>query len=92
MRLPAVTIATAFACGIVLGLHPAAVRHASSASLLLGLLFLSTLFVVTGIIVLRNFLRPCGHRWELSPRKRTTRTGIRRANYWNDWRVPTSAF
>lgn len=53
MRLPAVTIAAAFACGIVLGLHPAAVRHAASASLLLGLLFLSTLFVLTGIILIK---------------------------------------
>jgi len=53
VRLPAVTIAAAFACGIVLGLHPAAVHHAASASFLLVFLFLATLFVLTGIILIR---------------------------------------
>ena len=53
MRLPAVTIAAAFACGIVLGLHPAAVRHAASANFLFVFLFLATLFILTGIILIR---------------------------------------
>lgn len=53
MRLPAVTIAAAFACGIVLGLHPAAVRHASSASLLVSLILLAALFILVGILLVR---------------------------------------
>lgn len=53
MKLPAVTIAAAFACGIVLGLHPACVRHASSASLLVFSLFLTALFVLTGVILIK---------------------------------------
>ena len=53
MRLPAVTIAAAFACGIVLGLHPAAVHHAASANFLFVFLFLATLFVLTGIILIK---------------------------------------
>jgi competence protein ComEC len=53
VRLPALTIAAAFACGIVLGLHPAAVRHATSASLLLALLLASTVFVLAGIILIK---------------------------------------
>jgi hypothetical protein len=53
MRLPAVTIAAAFACGIVLGLHPAAVRHASSASLLRTFLVLTALSVVAGIVLVK---------------------------------------
>ena len=53
MRLPAVTIAAPFACGIVLGLHPAAVYHASSANFLLAFLFLTALFVLTGIILIK---------------------------------------
>ena len=53
MRLPAVTMAAAFACGIVLGLRPAAVRHASSGSLLLALLILTALSVLAGFFLVK---------------------------------------
>jgi hypothetical protein len=53
MRLPAVTIAAAFACGIVLGLQPAAVHHASSATFLLSSFSLTALFVFVGIPLAR---------------------------------------
>jgi competence protein ComEC len=53
MRLPAVTIAAAFACGIVLGLHPAAVRYASSASFLLTFLILTALSVLGGLFLVK---------------------------------------
>jgi competence protein ComEC len=53
VRLPAVTIAAAFACGIVLGLQPAAVRHASSATFLLSTFSLTALFVFVGILVVK---------------------------------------
>jgi competence protein ComEC len=53
MRLPAVAIAAGFACGIVLGLHPAAVRHASSANLLLTFLVLTALCILTGILLIK---------------------------------------
>lgn len=53
MRLPAVTIAAAFACGIVLGLQPVAVHHASSATFLLSSFSLTALFVFVGILLVR---------------------------------------
>jgi competence protein ComEC len=46
MRLPAVAIAAAFACGILLGLHPALVRNAASP------LLLSTSFAAIALLVL----------------------------------------
>ena len=53
MRLPAVAIAAAFACGIALGLHPAVVRNASSATPLITSLFVAVLLVLAGIILVR---------------------------------------
>jgi competence protein ComEC len=53
MKLPAATIAAAFVCGIVLGLHPAAVRHASSANLLLAFLILTALCILAGILLIK---------------------------------------
>ncbi len=50
MRLPAVAIAAAFACGIVLGLHPAVARNAAS------FLLLSCSFVTIVVLVLAGFL------------------------------------
>jgi hypothetical protein len=46
MRLPAVAIATAFAWGIALGLHPAVVRNAASRALL------SSFFVFAAVLIL----------------------------------------
>ena len=50
MRLPAVTVATAFAGGIVLGLHPAVARNASSHILL------SSFFIFIGVLVLAGII------------------------------------
>jgi competence protein ComEC len=50
MRLPAVAIAAAFACGIVLGLHPAVARYAASHILL------SSFFIFIGVLVLAGIL------------------------------------
>jgi len=53
MRLPAVAISAAFASGILLGLHPAVARNASS-SLLLSILFAGiTVLLLTGILFVR---------------------------------------
>jgi competence protein ComEC len=54
MRLPAVAIAAAFACGIVFGLRPTVARHASSLVLLLILFGLSTLLILSGILLVRG--------------------------------------
>ena len=54
MRLPAVAIAAAFACGIVLGLHPSVVKHNSSVALLLSLFFVAALFVLAGILLVKR--------------------------------------
>ena len=53
MRLPAVAIVAAFASGIVLGLHPAVARNASSYILLSSLFLLVAFFVLVGILLLR---------------------------------------
>lgn len=53
MRLPAVTIAAAFACGIVLGLHPVVVQRASSATLLLFFFSLTALFILAGVVLVK---------------------------------------
>jgi competence protein ComEC len=50
MRLPAVAIAAAFACGILLGLHPAVTRNAAS------FLILSTSFAIIAVLVLAGIL------------------------------------
>lgn len=54
MRLPAVAIAVAFASGIVVGLHPAVVRSASSVYLLLACFVAGFLFILTGIVLARS--------------------------------------
>jgi competence protein ComEC len=50
VRLPAVAIAATFACGILLGLHPAVARNAAS------LLFLSCSFAIVAVLVLTGIL------------------------------------
>ncbi len=53
MRLPAVAIAAVFASGILVGLHPAVARNASS-SLLLSIFFITiAVLILTGILFLR---------------------------------------
>jgi hypothetical protein len=53
MRLPAVAIAAAFACGIVLGLHPGVVRNASSHFLLSFLSIFIAVLILLGIALVR---------------------------------------
>jgi len=53
MRLPAVAIAAAFACGIAFGLQHAVARNASSHILLSSLFILVGVLVLTGIIFVR---------------------------------------
>jgi competence protein ComEC len=53
MRLPAVAIAAAFACGILLGLHPAVVRNAASLFLLSFLFAATAALVLIGIFLVR---------------------------------------
>jgi competence protein ComEC len=50
MRLPAVAIAAAFACGIVLGLHPAVARNAASLILLFSSFVSIAVLVLSGIL------------------------------------------
>lgn len=50
MRLPAVAIAAAFACGIALGLHLAPTRNASSHFLL------SSVFIFVGVLILTRII------------------------------------
>ena len=54
MRLPAVSIAAAFACGIALGLHPAVVRNASSKILLISFFVSAVVFLLVGIILVKR--------------------------------------
>src|SRR6266481_9024993 len=56
MKLPALTIAAAFASGIALGLHPVVARHASSLAFL-SLSFVAVAFLVTTGMVLLKFGR-----------------------------------
>ena len=53
MRLPALAIAAAFACGIAVGLHPAVAQSASSVLLLAPALIASVAFFLTGILLIR---------------------------------------
>jgi competence protein ComEC len=53
MRLPAVAIAVAFAGGILLGLHPAVARNASSHTLLFSFFTFIVVLLLAGIILLR---------------------------------------
>jgi competence protein ComEC len=50
MRLPAVAIAAAFACGIVLGVHPAVARNSASLLLLSSSFLTITVLVLSGIL------------------------------------------
>ena len=49
MRLPAVAISAAFACGIALGLHPVAASNATSIFLLSSCFLASLVLILTGI-------------------------------------------
>jgi competence protein ComEC len=53
MRLPAVAIAAAFACGIVLGLHPAVARSAASSLLLSSSFITIAVLILAGILLVR---------------------------------------
>jgi hypothetical protein len=53
MRLPALALAAAFSAGIGLGLHPAAVRNASSVYLLCGCGIACLLLIISGMILAR---------------------------------------
>jgi competence protein ComEC len=53
VRLAAVTISAAFAAGIVLGLQPAVVHHASSARFLFSSFTLTTVLVFVGIFLVK---------------------------------------
>jgi competence protein ComEC len=50
MRLPAVAIVAAFACGIAIGLHPAVARNASSVFLLVILFSLAAVAILGGML------------------------------------------
>src|SRR5712664_2216846 len=54
MKLPAVAIAGAFACGIVLGLHPAVARNAASLILLSASFVTIAVLVLTGILLIKT--------------------------------------
>jgi competence protein ComEC len=53
MRLPAVAIVAAFACGLLLGLHPAVARNAASLFLLSFSFATTAVLVLTGILLVR---------------------------------------
>lgn len=53
MRLPAVAISAAFACGIVLGLHPAVARSASSRGILLTSFCVAAALILAGITLVK---------------------------------------
>ncbi len=53
MRLPAVAIAAAFACGIALGLHPVLASNATSVPLLSSCFLASLVLILTGIALTR---------------------------------------
>ena len=53
MRLPAVAIAAAFACGILLGLHPTVVRNAASPLVLSSSFAAIAVLVLSGIIFVK---------------------------------------
>jgi hypothetical protein len=53
MRLPAVAIAAAFACGIALGLYPAIARNAGSHILLSSFFIFIGVLILAGIILVR---------------------------------------
>jgi hypothetical protein len=53
MRLPAVAIAAAFACGIALGLHPVVASNATSVFLLSSCFLVSLVLILAGIALAR---------------------------------------
>lgn len=53
MKLPAVAIAAAFACGIALGLHPALVPHVTSVFFLATCFAASLLLIIAGLVLAR---------------------------------------
>lgn len=53
MRLPAVAIAAAFACGILLGLHPSVARNASSHILLSSSFIFIAVLILAGALLVR---------------------------------------
>jgi hypothetical protein len=53
MRLPAVAIAAAFACGILLGLHPAVAQNAASLPLICCSFAIVAILILTGILFAR---------------------------------------
>jgi len=53
MRLPAIAIAAAFACGIAVGLHPAAARNASCVFLLASCFITAVMFLSAGFVLAR---------------------------------------
>ncbi len=54
MKLPAVAVAVAFACGIVPGLHPAVARNAASLLLLSSAFLAIALLILAGILLART--------------------------------------
>jgi putative Mn2+ efflux pump MntP len=54
MRLPAVAIAAAFACGILLGLHPVVARNATSLLMLSSSFAIIAVLVVTGLLFVKT--------------------------------------
>ena len=61
MRLPALAIAAALACGIALGLHPIVAAHASSVPLLSACFLCGFVLIVTGLVLTRiDLLFPAG--------------------------------
>ena len=54
MRLPAVAIAAAFACGIALGLHPMVAQNTSSRILLISFFVSAVVFLLAGIIFVKK--------------------------------------
>jgi hypothetical protein len=54
MRLPAVAVAAAFACGIAVGLHPVVAKDISSKTLLISFLVFAVMFLLVGIILVKQ--------------------------------------
>jgi hypothetical protein len=53
MRLPAVALAAAFACGILMGLHPAVVRNAASLLVLSCSIAIVAVLILTGMYFMK---------------------------------------
>jgi competence protein ComEC len=58
MRLPAVAMVAAFACGIAIGLHPSMAAHAGSRELVVGFFIAAAMLLALGLIfIARGYLR-----------------------------------